>query len=59
MKITELIRQLEVVRTEKGDIETVTNDYIGGEYEDHEPSVVVREPDQWNGLSEPVVVLNG
>jgi hypothetical protein len=59
MNITELIKKLEAVRAEKGDIEVVTNDYTGGDNEDREPTVAVREPDQWNGLAEPVLVLNG
>lgn len=57
MNITELIKKLEAVRETKGDIEVVTNDYIGGDDEDHEPTVEVREPNQWS--AEAVLVLNG
>lgn len=59
MNITELIKKLEAVRAENGDIETITYDYAGGDYEERDPTVRVREPDQWNGLTEAVLVLNG
>lgn len=56
MNITELIQKLEKARSEYGDIEVITFDYAGGDYEEREPLCNVKA--HWDYGSSPVVVLN-
>jgi hypothetical protein len=56
MNITELIKKLETLRNEHGDIEVVTDDYCGGDYEMNEPLCGVRTENDI-GFT-PVVILN-
>lgn len=57
MNITETIKKLEQIRSESGDLEVLTDDYIGGNDELHyaEPRVVTED----NRAFCPVVVMRG